>query len=263
MEATVIGPIPPHLQGPPPPESLLARADRGCYAAGGMSSRAFTLIELLVAIAIIATLVAILLPAVAQARDAANATKCRSNLRQIGMAMLGYASDNDDCLPPVKAQYGSVGTNWTSLISPYADAAKDSNGDGNLGWGEVRKTSVFKGCPLFRPASNDPQLGYGMQVFLLDGAWSGWCNSPQGNGSPYYGSKGVTDFRLAAITWPSQRLLAAEVSYEFRLWGAGSMSYRHHRKSRASTLFCDFHVGSLTRTQATLATSAPQNLNLK
>jgi prepilin-type N-terminal cleavage/methylation domain-containing protein len=59
----------------------------------------FTLVELLVVIGIIALLVSILLPALNKARGAANSIACQSNLRQMGVAMFMYTSDNKGLLP--------------------------------------------------------------------------------------------------------------------------------------------------------------------
>ncbi|NLO73792.1 MAG: DUF1559 domain-containing protein [candidate division WS1 bacterium] len=70
------------------------------YSRSYNSRRGFTLIELLVVIAIIAILAAILFPVFARAREKATQTSCLANVKQLGLAMLMYAHDYDDMLPP-------------------------------------------------------------------------------------------------------------------------------------------------------------------
>ena len=68
-------------------------------------SRAFTLVELLVVIGVIAILIAILLPAMQRAREAARAIACASNIRQVGMSVVLYASQNHGKLPYYRHDY--------------------------------------------------------------------------------------------------------------------------------------------------------------
>ena len=80
----------------------------------------FTLIELLVVIAIIAVLVALLLPAVQEVREAARASQCRNNLRQLAIALHNY-HDRNGTLPPgwtADPLLLTQGWGWGSMILP-------------------------------------------------------------------------------------------------------------------------------------------------
>ena len=85
-----------------------------------MRRDAFTLIELLVVIAIIAILAAMLLPALAKAKERANATKCMNNTKQLMLGWLMFATDNEDRLMPNGAAVsGYTSSHWVA---------------GNIGW---------------------------------------------------------------------------------------------------------------------------------
>lgn len=111
---------------------------------------AFTLIELLVVVSIIALLVSILLPALGKAREQAKVLLCLNNVRQLMMAEIYYAQDNNDRLPPgnFAQMYAMHGINppqplwpvvWHDALDPYID------NDAQQGEADYRLT-----CPNFK-----------------------------------------------------------------------------------------------------------------
>jgi prepilin-type N-terminal cleavage/methylation domain-containing protein/prepilin-type processing-associated H-X9-DG protein len=160
--------------------------------------KAFTLIELLVVIAIIAVLMAILMPALKRAREQGQRAACLNNLKQLALAWIMYADENDDKVVSSEAggtwrdQFGDpwVGVTWAGN---WAQGGQLPPGDQIEGikegalWPYVRETELYQ-CPT---GYRGELMTYAMMIA---------CNGRSVDGSPVFKKR-------VLVPQPAERLL--------------------------------------------------------
>jgi prepilin-type N-terminal cleavage/methylation domain-containing protein/prepilin-type processing-associated H-X9-DG protein len=165
-------------------------------------ARGFTLIELLVVIAIIAILAAILFPVFAKAREAARATSCKNNMKQLGLTMNAYAQDYDEILPrwgdgnaaiPLMAEWGknaqivrcpSTSPNFGRSVTILGQTVRtnffvcDTGGGGVAAFGGTAEWGVFANAGVALADIRAPAETIAMGENNVSGGFAGLSRDP-------------------------------------------------------------------------------------
>ena len=190
-----------------------------------MNRRGFTLIELLVVIAIIAILAAILFPVFAKAREKARQSSCSSNLKQLGLAFISYASDYDQMYPPRDAGVAPLRFGWTDMLAPY-----------------IKNTQLYT-CPSSKLASTCFNT-----TIPTSYAYS-YCFTRNGESTIQRPAEHLVflDWRSYAVKWnvnTCATCCGTAGSWGNR-WGTAANTQPPHN-DQVNVAFCDGHVKSMS-----------------
>lgn len=213
--------------------------------------RAFTLIELLVVVAIIALLLAILLPSLAGARAQTKRVKCQANLRSIGHAVQFYLQDQRDTFPdaPFYGCLGYIGRSQYHILlgSQTPESQRPMNRyfgvtDDTLGLGpqvEYKRNDAFE-CPADRGDAYFKLVG---KYFVEHGTSYTYASDSQLVFVPTFGILSCRNLRLAEIRYTSKKIVFQEPVFNPSFDLTDERAQWHDRgRHHGNLLFGDGHV---------------------
>lgn len=218
----------------------------------------FTLIELLVVIAILAIVAAVLFPVLARAREAGRKTSCSSNLRQIGVGVLMYVSDYDDCFPNTGDTMLWMGRRWRWPLQPYLayGAGRDATdpANPNLSTGAANHILICPSDSTAPAAWDSTSYALSAALYHTPAQINAMSTTDLYSATPF----GCVTQSLAQVEYPSRKAMGAEWLSNHDTphvtwwdWG-GSRNY----------LFVDGHVKYLPASAINRAVNGYPDINL-
>jgi len=262
IPATLLTRVPEAQRG----RACICRACAEAFQRGATTAAGFTLIELLVVIAILAILAAMLLPALARAKDSARRIRCISNLRQLGLATQLYWGDNHNAC----FRYGGTVSNggqlyWFGWIGPGVEGQRPFDASAGVLYPYLQGRGIEL-CPAldyamdrFKMKANGAAYGYGYNLHL---SVSTTQPPKQITALPSPTDTGLLADAAQVNTFqpPASRSnpMLEEFYYVSTNRNEATAHFRHAQ--RANAVFCDGHVSAERMDPGSLDAKLPAQL---
>jgi prepilin-type N-terminal cleavage/methylation domain-containing protein/prepilin-type processing-associated H-X9-DG protein len=230
----------------------------------------FTLIELLVVITIIGILASLILPGVQNVRAAARKTECLNNMRNVGLAMISYASANGQ-LPPLTQKSGGVtiavvddgsirrAAPWTVMLFPYLDQQGMYDrlvaDPPVVTAGESITTLLANRIPVFNCPVNVKRDDPGAITFVVNGGYmaSDWWDNADNTSVDVSGNH-TNNHSAGGYDWPFEGNAGVVTSAEQQVTKATGLFFRRDgvaldaiRDGTSQTIMLSENVDTRTR----------------
>jgi prepilin-type N-terminal cleavage/methylation domain-containing protein/prepilin-type processing-associated H-X9-DG protein len=210
-----------------------------------MKKKAFTLVELLVVIAVIAVLLAVIVPSLARAKEQGRGISCLSNLRQLYLAAIVYTENHNGSFPIAyySREIDSAKTSyyWDFTIGPNQEVLP------GVLWQDEAMIEKIQQCPSYRGDSgttSDPYTGYNYNTSYIGHGQlemppepDRWNQMRRPAYCALFGDDQYVSGDISSANKFMRSPLASDSDWNFSGRQAGTQGFRHNQ--RTNVVFCD------------------------